>query len=75
MFKVGDKVLHIADTPDFGKILTVRFIDKNGIVFAAEENSPLEWCGKYHQTGAGYLGKPTDKPMIRKLTKLDKALK
>jgi hypothetical protein len=69
-FKVGDKAIMICSHhPSYGKIYTVLKVENH--MFYANHTDSFDNCGKYHQTGAGYLGNPEDAPMLRKLTPLE----
>lgn len=69
-FSIGDTVVYDVDYMPGEQVGIVTEIE-NGVISVKYGNS----LGMYHLSGAGYLAKPTDKPMIRKLTKLEKALK
>lgn len=73
-FKKGDTVIisaeYLSHFGDIEKIVEVVEV-KDGVAFINKECTIGYWA----TTGAGFLGKEDEEPMIRKLTKLDKALK
>lgn len=71
-FSIGDTVVYDVDYMPGEQVGIVTEIE-NGVISVKYGKSG--GLGMYHLSGAGYLAKPTDEPMIRKLTKLEKALK